>query len=82
MAVSWIGIPHHTAGLFLPEKGQNQLRKAQTMHFCACNLAIDITRGILYLQHTLGPPAMVPLALQPLLIWTLGYTEVSPHLCR
>lgn len=54
MGVPWIGIPHHTAGHFLPEKGQNQLQKPLTMHLCPCNLAIDITRGISYLQYALS----------------------------
>lgn len=56
MAGPCIGFPHqhHTPGLFLPEKGQNQLRKPLTMHFCARNLAIDITHGISYLQRALG----------------------------
>lgn len=49
-------LPHqrHIAGLFLLEKGQNQLWKPLTMHLCACNLAIDSTHGISYLQHALG----------------------------
>lgn len=39
---------------YLRKDRQNQLWKPLTMHLCACNLAINITHGISYLQHALG----------------------------
>lgn len=79
MAVPHIGFPHqcHTAGLFLPEKGQNQLWKPLMMHLCVCNLAINITPWhfifTTWPRSLVRPPAMAPLTFS---LCSYGHSDI------